>query len=57
MDLTNLHANDRLYYFGDYSPIHVANGGYLSSERISHYESIFGKLQCVKYKGDIVVNI
>lgn len=52
-----MEMNDRLYFFGDYKPIHVPNGGFLSADRIKHYESIFGKLEAVKYKGKTVVNI
>lgn len=50
--------NDRYYYFGSQKQkITVPNGGYLTPERIEHYEFCFGRLQCVSYMGQTVNSI
>lgn len=46
---------DRIYTFGFGQKITVPNGGYLTPERIQHYEFCFGVLQSVKYKGQTVI--
>lgn len=41
---------ERLYFFGENMvTIHVPNGGYLTPEKIQHYEFCFGALQEVRY--------
>lgn len=49
---------DRIYAFGEQlQKITVPNGGYLTPERIQHYEFCFGRLQYVSYQGKTVLNI
>ena len=49
----------RYYYFGPsenhLSKIEVPNGGYLRSDRIKHYEDIYGPLYSVKYHGRTIM--
>ena len=48
--------DNRIYYFGkSEQKIEVANGGYLSPDRIKHYEDIYGPLYSVKYHGKITI--
>ena len=50
----------RYYFFGSESKvecIQVANGEYLSPDRIKHYEDCFGRLYSVRYHGKTVFNI
>lgn len=47
--------DDRIYIFGNQNQkITVPNGGYLTPERIDHYEFCFGKLKSVTFKGKTV---
>ena len=48
--------DDRIYVFGE-QKITVPNGGYLTPERIQHYEFCFGKLYSVTNKGKTIINI
>ena len=48
--------DDRIYVFGE-QKITVPNGGYLTPERIQHYEFCFGKLYSVTYRGQTIINI
>ena len=48
--------DDRIYVFGE-QKITVPNGGYLTPERIQHYEFCFGKLYSVTYRGQTISNI
>ena len=54
-------CNDRLYFFGPNENtlmmITVANGNYLSADRIRHYEDIYGPLYSVRYHGKTVICI
>jgi len=49
----------RFYYFGPSENclrrIDVIRGGYLSPDRIKHYEDIYGPLYSVKYRGQTII--
>ena len=48
--------DDRSYFFRE-QKITVPNGGYLTPEKIQHYEFCFGKLYSVTYTGKTVIDI